>query len=71
MRRPMASTGTNLLGLVKHLAFYEETYFGVVFDRPYPHPSPTVDASFRNLDYMWVPADESSTDVMEGFRNGM
>jgi hypothetical protein len=52
MRRPMTSTGTNLLGLVKNLAFYEATYFGVVFRRPYPHAIPTVDASFRNLDSM-------------------
>ncbi len=55
-----------LAGLVTR--FYEATYFGVVFDRPYPHPIPTVEASFRNLDYLWVPADEISTDGMEGYR---
>ena len=39
MRRPMTPTGTNLLGLGRHLAFYEATYFGVVFNRPYPEPN--------------------------------
>ncbi|MFZ1578670.1 MAG: DUF664 domain-containing protein, partial [Nostocoides sp.] len=29
VRRPMTPTGTNLLGLVKHLAFFEATYFGL------------------------------------------
>ncbi|HEX6888050.1 MAG TPA: DUF664 domain-containing protein, partial [Candidatus Nanopelagicales bacterium] len=30
-RRPMVPTGTNLLGLVKHLAFVEAGYFGTAF----------------------------------------
>ena len=33
-RRPLVPTGTNLLGLVKHLAGVEFGYFGEVFDRP-------------------------------------
>jgi hypothetical protein len=28
IRRPLTSTGTNLLGLVKHLAVWESRYFG-------------------------------------------
>jgi hypothetical protein len=40
VRRPMTRTGLNLLGLVKHLAFYAASYFGLVFDRPYPEPLP-------------------------------
>jgi hypothetical protein len=36
VRRPMTPTGTNLLGLVKHLAFVELGYFGGVFGRPAP-----------------------------------
>jgi hypothetical protein len=32
VRRPMTPTGTNLLGLVKHVASVEVDYFGVVFD---------------------------------------
>jgi hypothetical protein len=35
VRRPLTSTGTNLLGLVKHLSIAELRYFGDVFDRPF------------------------------------
>ena len=33
-RRPLTPTGTNLAGLVKHLASIELGYFGDTFDRP-------------------------------------
>jgi hypothetical protein len=36
VRRPMVPTGTNLLGLVKHLASVELGYFGDTFGRPFP-----------------------------------
>ncbi|NEB02466.1 DinB family protein [Streptomyces sp. SID13726] len=39
-RRPLTATGTNLLGLVKHVAMVEARYFGEVFDRPSPEPLP-------------------------------
>jgi len=38
VRRPLTVTGTNLLGLVKHLATWEARYLGEVFDRPFPEP---------------------------------
>jgi Protein of unknown function (DUF664) len=38
VRRPLTATGTNLLGLVKHLATWEAWYFGEVFGRPFPEP---------------------------------
>jgi uncharacterized damage-inducible protein DinB len=34
VRRPLVATGTNLLGLVKHLALVEQGYFGDTFGRP-------------------------------------
>lgn len=34
VRRPITATGTNLLGLVKHVASVELGYFGDVFGRP-------------------------------------
>ncbi|MFI5866538.1 DinB family protein [Streptomyces sp. NPDC051546] len=37
-RRPLTATGTNLLGLVKHVATVEARYFGEVFGRPSPEP---------------------------------
>lgn len=36
IRRPMTPTGTNLLGLVKHCAGVEFSYFGFVVGRPFP-----------------------------------
>lgn len=34
IRRPLTSTATNILGLVKHNAIWDSRYFGEVFDRP-------------------------------------
>ncbi|RFA06933.1 hypothetical protein B7R21_17615 [Subtercola boreus] len=38
MRRPLTPSGTNLLGLVKHVASVQLGYFGEVFERPATHP---------------------------------
>jgi hypothetical protein len=57
VRRPMVPTGTNLLGLVKHLAFVEIGYFGDTFGRPYPG-QPAWDESNPNWD-MFAAPDES------------
>ena len=35
VRRPLVPTGTNLLGLVRHVASIETGYFGSVFGRPF------------------------------------
>lgn len=43
-RRPLVPTGTNLVGLVKHLAGIEFGYFGEVFDRPVADPPDWLDA---------------------------
>ena len=40
VRRPMVATGTNLLGLVKHIAYTEAEYLGLVFGRPFPDANP-------------------------------
>jgi hypothetical protein len=40
VRRPLTPTGTNLLGLVKHLTITEAWYFGEVFGRPFPERLP-------------------------------
>lgn len=39
-RRPLVPTGTNLLGLVKHVTAVELGYFGDTFDLPSPDPLP-------------------------------
>jgi hypothetical protein len=43
MRRPMTPTGTNLLGLVKHVSYVEMGYFGAVFGRPIEEARPWID----------------------------
>jgi len=68
VRRPMTPTGLNLLGLVKHLTFYEASYFGFGFGRPYPEPIPEVGENFHNADLMWVPADETRDEVIDAYR---
>ncbi len=40
IRRPLVPTGTNLLGLVKHVTAVEMGYFGETFGRPCPDPLP-------------------------------
>jgi uncharacterized damage-inducible protein DinB len=64
VRRPLVPTGTNLLGLVKHVASVTAGYFGEVFDRPFPEPLPGLtEAAEPNAD-MWARADESRDDVI-------
>lgn len=66
MRRPMTPTGTNILGLVKHLAGLEYAYLGEVFGRPAPERMSWIDDNsiWEGAD-MWVAAGES-TDYIVG-----
>jgi uncharacterized damage-inducible protein DinB len=64
-RRPMTPTGTNLLGLVKHVASVELGYFTVVFGRPSGRELPwEVEGAEPDGD-MWAPADESRDEIIE------
>jgi uncharacterized damage-inducible protein DinB len=71
VRRPRTPTGTNLLGLVKHLAGVEIGYFGETFGRPFPEPPPWLtDAAFAaepNVD-MYAAAGESRAEVVGLYR---
>ncbi|WP_020123671.1 DinB family protein [Streptomyces canus] len=71
IRRPLTPTGTNLLGLVKHVASVELGYFGDTFGRPFFDEQPptwwyTQDAE-PNAD-MWATADESREDIVGLYR---
>ena len=60
-RRPMTPTGTNLLGLVKHLAGLEYGYLGESFGYPASEPlSWFDDGSVWAGGDMWATPDESS-----------
>ena len=68
VRRPMTPTGTNLLGLLKHLAYVEMGYFGPTFGRPVPEVEPwLLDDVELNAD-MWATAAESREDVLALYR---
>ena len=63
-RRPLTPTGTNLLGLVKHVASVELGYFGDTFGRPSDEPLPWfADGAEPNAD-MWAAADESREQIV-------
>lgn len=67
-RRPLTPTGTNLLGLVKHLAGCELGYFGPTFGRPHGESLPwTMGEAEPNAD-MWAHADESREDILGLYR---
>jgi len=58
-RRPLTPTGTNLLGIVKHVASVEAGYLGDVFGRPFPESFPWfADDAEPNAD-MWATSDQS------------
>ena len=65
LRRPLVPTGTNLLGLIKHLASIESEYFGSVFGRPFPEDLPWLaDDAPDNAD-MWALRSESSAFIRD------
>jgi hypothetical protein len=64
VRRPLVPTGTNLLGLVKHVASVEAGYLGDTFGRPFDEPLPWLaDGAAPNAD-MWATADESPEQII-------
>lgn len=65
-RRPLTATGTNLLGLVKHVATVEARYFGEVFGRPSPEPLPRwQDSDGSDL---WAAEDETLDQIIGFYR---
>jgi hypothetical protein len=68
VRRPLTVTGTNLLGLVKHLATWEARYLGEVFDRPFPEPLPRWDVEAERLADMWATEREARSDIVDRYR---
>ena len=68
IRRPLTPTGTNLLGLVKHVASVEAGYFGDCFDRPFGESFPWfADDAEPNAD-MWATAEESREQIVDLYR---
>jgi uncharacterized damage-inducible protein DinB len=65
VRRPIVPTGTNLLGLVKHLSSVELVYFGQTFDRPHEKPLPWYEDDAEPNADMWAAADESRQQIVQ------
>src|SRR5689334_3249565 len=84
VRRPLTPSGTNLLGLIKHLTITEAWYFGEVFGRPFPERLPWRDGEADERDDdaklaalfehklaladMWATADESRSEIVDRYR---
>lgn len=68
VRRPLVPTGTNLLGLVKHLATVEWGHFGAAFGRPFGEALPWVDGDAEPDADKWATAGESREEIVELYR---
>jgi uncharacterized damage-inducible protein DinB len=65
VRRPLVPTGTNLLGLVKHVASVEAGYLGETFGRPFDEPLPWLDDGAEANADMWATAGESREQIVD------
>jgi hypothetical protein len=68
LRRPIVPTGTNLLGLVKHVATMEAGYFGAVFGREFPEHLTTFDDDADPQADLYATADETSAEIIAFYR---
>ncbi|GAA5105554.1 DinB family protein [Alloalcanivorax gelatiniphagus] len=73
LRLPRTPTGTNLLGIVRHVANVEIGYFGPTFGREWTepdHPLVVTDADYDSdpQSDWWVPADIPASAVVELYR---
>ncbi|HIW90772.1 MAG TPA: DinB family protein [Candidatus Corynebacterium avicola] len=70
-RRPLTPTGTNLAGLVKHVALLEIGYFGDTFGRPWPVAGEVIsDEDARadpNVDFYLTP-NETVEQIVDFYR---
>ena len=68
VRRPLTPTGTNLLGLVKHLAGVELGYFGDTFGRPSGIDLPWYADGSDHNDDLWATPQETREWVVDLYR---
>jgi uncharacterized damage-inducible protein DinB len=67
VRRPLTPTGTNLLGVVKHVSSVEAGYLGGVFGRPFPEEFPWFADDAEPNDDMWARADETRAEIVDRY----
>ncbi len=73
LRLPRTPTGTNLLGIVRHVANVEIGYFGPTFGRDWPEPEHPLFVTDEQADDdpqadWWVPAEVPATEVADFYR---
>lgn len=64
IRRPLTPTGTNLLGIVKHVASVEAGYFGDTFGRAFAEPLPWMDEDAEPNADMWATLEQSRDQIV-------
>jgi hypothetical protein len=76
VRRPLTPTGTNLLGLVKHSAATELSYFGTVFGRTHEARPRRVVGTLRRLAGAneanaghWASPEETREEIVARYRD--
>jgi uncharacterized damage-inducible protein DinB len=65
IRRPMVPSGTNLLGLVKHVAIVDGGYFGVTFGRPLEEVQHWFGDDVEVNADMWASPDETREQILD------
>ncbi|MER5429856.1 DinB family protein [Streptomyces sp. NPDC002588] len=68
VRRPMTPTGTNLLGLVKHLAGAEALFFGAAYGRPFAGTPLWITGDAEPNADLWARADETREEIVDLYR---
>ena len=64
VRRPLVPSGTNLLGLIKHLATTEILYLGVPFGRRFPEQLPWLSRNAEPNADLWAKPDETREAIL-------
>jgi hypothetical protein len=71
LRMPRTPTGTNLIGIVKHMANVEIGYFGDTFGREWPTPSERITAEDFEADPQadwYATEDETCDGIIDRYR---
>ncbi|TXR95868.1 DinB family protein [Streptomyces sp. col6] len=68
VRRPLTPTGTNLLGLVKHVTGAEAFYLGTAFGRPVDAPGLWITGDAEPNADLWATPDETREEITGRYR---
>lgn len=70
-RLPRTPTGTNLLGIIKHVTNVEAVYLGTTFGRPFPHPDELIADEVFDVDPQadwYATEDETVSGIIDLYR---